>query len=146
MTDGGGGGDLALDGGLTAVQRREAVLDTARRYLATLAADDISRLPAEELRVMLGKCRSLLEALVEASGPGEPLARTVDEAAAALGVSPLTVYRLVNTGDLAAYRISRRLIRIDEAALRSYLAGHAVGEGSIAGCDIAEQHIRPAWQ
>ena len=69
MTDD-AGGDLVLDGGLTVVPHREAVLDTARRYLATLAADDIARLPANELRVRLGRCRSLLEAVVEASRPG----------------------------------------------------------------------------
>lgn len=79
--------DLVLDGGLTVVQHRDAVLDSARRYPATLAADDIPRLPAKELRVRLARCRSLLEALVEASRPGEPLARTVDEAAAALGLA-----------------------------------------------------------
>jgi hypothetical protein len=55
------------------------------------------------------------------------------------------VYRLVNDGDLAAYRIARRLIRIDETALRSYLADHVVGPGSISGCDIADEHIRPIW-
>lgn len=139
-------GDLVLDGGLTVVRHRDAVLDSARRYLATLASDDIPRLPAEELRARLARCRSLLEALVEASRPGEPLARTVDEAAAALGVSPLTVYRLVNSGDLAAYRVTRRSIRIDEAALRSYLTGHAVGEGGVTSHDISERHIRPVWQ
>lgn len=145
MTDD-AGSDLVLDGGLTVARRREAVLDTARRYLARLAADDIPRLPARELRVRLGRCRLLLEALVEASRPGAPLARTVDEAAAALGVSPLTVYRLVNSGDLAAYRVTRRSIRIDEAALRSYLTGHAVGKGGVTSHDITERHIRPAWE
>ncbi len=127
-------------------QQREVAFAAARRYLALLAADDIPRLPAEELRERLGRCRGLLEAMVEASASCEPLARTVDETAAALGVSPLAVYRLVNSGDLAAYRISRRFIRIDEAALRSYLTAHAVGRGGVIASDIPERHIRPAWE
>lgn len=80
--------------------------------------------------------------------PTRPLEKQqgLDEAASALGVSPLTVYRLVNSGDLAAYRISRRFIRIDETALRTYLVGHAIGAGGITDRDIDEQHILPAWQ
>lgn len=139
-------GELPLDGAESAIQQREAAFAAASRYLSFLPLDDIPLLPAEELRDRLGTCRALLEAVVQASRSGETLARTVDEAAAALGVSPLTVYRLVNSGDLAAYRISRRLIRIDEAAIRSYLTGHAVGEGGVTSSDIPQRHIRPVWE
>ena len=134
------------DRDLTATRQREAALAAARRYLSILAGEDISCLPADEMPDWLGKCRALLEAVVEASRSREPLARTVDETAAALGVSPLAVYRLVNRGDLTAYRISGRFIRIDETALRSYLAGRAIGPGGITDRDIDERHIRPAWQ
>lgn len=140
------GNESAKDSGRTAIEQRDVVLDSARRYLRFLAVEDIPRLPADVLRDRLGRCRALLDAVVETSRSGEPLARTVDEAAAALGVSPLTVYRLVNNGDLAAYRISRRLIRIDETALRSYLADRSVGRGDVTSSDIAEQYILPAWQ
>jgi excisionase family DNA binding protein len=136
----------AADGGLTGAQRREVAYAAARRYLSSLAADEIADLPAGGLRERLRTCRELLAGIVETSCPDEPLARTVDEAAAALGVSPMTVYRLVNSGDLAAYRIWRRFIRVDEAALRSYLAGHIVGAGGITCEDVPEQHIQPAWR
>lgn len=132
--------------GLTDSQQREAALASARRYLRLLAVEDVQNLSADTLRDRLARCRAFLEAVVEASISREPLARTVDDAAAALGVSPLTVYRLVASGDLLAYRISRRRIRIDETALRSYLVGHTVGSGGITDSDIAEQHVRPAWQ
>lgn len=140
------GNESATHSGRTAIEQRDVALASARRYLRILAVEDIPRLSADVLRDRLGRCRALLDAVVETSRSGEPLARTVDEAAAALGVSPLTVYRLVNNGDLAAYRISRRLIRIDETALRCYLADRAVGRGDITSSDIAEQHILPAWQ
>jgi excisionase family DNA binding protein len=145
VSEGRGDDESAIDFHLTAIQRREAAVAAARRFLGSLALDDIQHLPADALRDRLGSCRALLEEMAEASRSPQPLARTVDEAAAALRVSALTVYRLVNSGDLAAYRISRRLIRIDETALRSYLAGHAVDAGGVADGDISEQHIRPAW-
>lgn len=140
------GNESATHSGHTAIEQRDVTLTSARRYLRFLAAEDSPHLPADVLRDRLARCRALLDAVVETSRSGEPLARTVDEAAAALGVSPLTVYRLVNNGDLAAYRISRRLIRIDETALRSYLADRAVGRGDITSRDIDEQHILPTWQ
>jgi excisionase family DNA binding protein len=127
---------------LAGAQRREVAYAAARRYLSSVAAEEIADLPADGLR----ECRELLAAMVETSRPDEPLARTVDEVAAALGVSPMTVYRLINGGDLLAYRIRRRFIRVDEAALRSYLGGHVVGAGGITGYDVPERHIQPAWR
>jgi excisionase family DNA binding protein len=132
--------------GPTAAQRREAAYAAARRHLSSLAADDIADLPAERLRERLRKCRELLTSVVELSHPQEPLARTVDEAAQALGVSPMTVYRLINSGELDAYRIWRRFIRIDDVALRAYLAVHTVRPGEITGEDVPDQHVRPAWR
>ncbi len=139
-------GEPVQDCRLPAARQREAAVAAARRFLSSLAAEDVPRLPAGRLRDRLARCRALLEAVVETSRPDEPLARTVDEAAAALRVTQLAVYRLVNSGDLPAFRISRRYIRIDEAALRSYLAGHAVGPGGVADGDIPAEHVRPAWQ
>lgn len=46
---------------------------------------------------------------------------TVAEVAAALRVSRMTVYRLVEVGELQAFRIGHS-IRIDRAALDGYLA------------------------
>lgn len=88
----------------------------------------------------------MLASVVAVSDTQQQLVRTVDEAADALGVRPATVYRLVSEGDLPAYRISGRRIRIDDAALRSYLAGHLVGSGGITDRDIPAGHTRPEWQ
>jgi len=131
---------------LAGAQRREVAYAAARQYLSSVAAEEIADLPADGVRGRLRECRELLAAMVETSRPDEPLARTVDEAAAALGVSPMTVYRLVNSGDLLAYRIRRRFIRVDEAVLLSYLSGHVVGAGGITGDDVPERHIQPAWR
>jgi excisionase family DNA binding protein len=138
--------ELTTDCEHPGIRPREATLAAARRYLSFLATEDIRRLPAEGLRDRLRKCRMLLAAAVETSHPREPLVRTVDEAAAALGISPLAVYRLINRGELAAYRISPRFIRIDETALRAFLALRLISPGGITGEDIPEQHIRPPWQ
>jgi excisionase family DNA binding protein len=139
--------DATADSGLTSVQRREVAHAIARRYLSSLAAEqDLADMSADGLRERLRKCRELLASVVESSRPSEPLARTVHQAAAALGVNPMTVYRLINNGDLPAYRIWGRSIRVDEAALRSYLAGHVVGRGEITGDDVPDRHIRPAWR
>jgi len=54
-----------------------------------------------------------------ASGADTPL--TVRQVAAQLGVTPITVYRLVGRGVLAHLRVSNA-IRIDPAALAAYLA------------------------
>lgn len=127
-----------------AVQRWETALAAARRFLASPGCADQS--DAADLAECLSRCREHLVAVVEASHPQVPLARTVDEAAAALGISPLTVYRLVNDGDLAAYRIGRRNIRIKETALEAFLAGRIVQPGEITGQDIPLRHLPSEWQ
>ncbi len=129
-----------------AIRLWEAALAAAERFLASSAGADRPDLPASELAECLGRCRANLAAVVAASRPQAPLARTVDEAAAALGVSPITVYRLVNDGDLAAYRIARRHIRIKETALEAYLAGRIVQPGEITGQDIPPRHLPSQWQ
>ena len=128
-----------------AIQRWEAALAAARRYLASPACADLPELTAGEMAEALGRCRAHLAALVAASRPRVPLARTVDEAATALGVSPITVYRLVNDGDLAAYRIGRRHIRIREAALQAYLSGRIVQPGEITSADVPARHLPSQW-
>ena len=128
-----------------AIQRWEAALAAARQFLASPAGTDPPEMTASEMAEALGRCRGHLAALVAASRPQVPLARTVDEAAAALGVSPITVYRLVNDGDLAAYRIGRRHIRIREAALQAYLSGRIVQPGEITGADIPARHLPSQW-
>lgn len=137
--------DAASDSGFARALRRDAAHAAARRYLSSLAGEDTPDLPTGEMCERLQRCRELLAAVVETSRPHEPLARTVDEAAAALGVSPLAVYRLVHSGDLTAYRISGRFIRIDEAELRSYLDRNTIGFDRITDSDIPEWHIQPTW-
>jgi excisionase family DNA binding protein len=51
--------------------------------------------------------------------PDEPLL-TINEVAAALRVSKMTIYRLVQAGELPAIRIGRS-IRVPASALRAYL-------------------------
>jgi excisionase family DNA binding protein len=131
---------------MTAAQRWEAALAAARQFLTSAAAADCPDRPASEVAECLGRCREHLAALVAASRPEAPLARTVDEVAAALGISPITVYRLVNDGDLEAYRIGRRHIRIRETALEAYLSGRIVQPGEITGQDIPPQHLPSPWQ
>ena len=126
-------------------QQLEAALKDARRFLLSLDRAGRPDLSAGELRECLRRCREHLTAVVAASRPQAPLVRTVDEAAAALGISPMTIYRLVNDGDLPAYRISRRSIRIDDAAIRAFLAGRVVAPGGITGQDIPARHLPSQW-
>jgi excisionase family DNA binding protein len=135
---------VPAESGLTGSQRRQVAYAAARRYLSSSATEDIADLSADELRESLRKCRELLTSAVELSQ--EPIARTVDETAAALAISPMTVYRLINSGDLNAYRIWRRFIRIDDEALRAYLAVNTLRPGEITGKDVASQHVQPAWR
>lgn len=59
---------------------------------------------------------------------------TTAQAAELLGVSPRTVLRLIERGELSAYRIAG-VYRFDPADLRRYLAGHRV--------DATDQPARP---
>jgi excisionase family DNA binding protein len=87
-----------------------------------------------------------LPAVVAASSRRVPLAWTAGEAAEALRVSPVTVCRLADDTDLRACRVPGRSIRIDDAGLRGYLAGHCAGRGGVTPQDIPAGHLRPEWQ
>lgn len=54
--------------------------------------------------------------------PGRPLVEwlTVPDISRDLGVSPMTVYRLINTGTLAGHRFGRS-VRVSRAALVAYM-------------------------
>lgn len=60
---------------------------------------------------------------------------TVREMAQRMGVSRMTVYRLIHGGTLPAARFGQRLIRVRETDFRAYLdgAGHLAGEPERAG-------------
>lgn len=128
---------------IDAVIRWEKALAAARRFQASSIGADVPGQPEGELRECLRRCRAHLDDLIGASQPCTPLVRTVDQAAEALGVTPLTVYRLISSGKLAAYRISKRNIRVDEQALRDYLARHVVGQGGLDSHDIPLRHLPP---
>ena len=53
------------------------------------------------------------------------------EAAQELGITPRTLYRLIDTGRLAAYRLGR-VIRIESDDLHSYLQSTRISPGSLA--------------
>src|SRR5262249_25127863 len=129
---------------IDALLQWEKALASACRFLASPAgAPD----PHDaELRECLRRCRAHLTEVIEASPPYTPPLRTVDQAAAALGVPPLTVYRLISSGKLAAYRISKRAIRVGEQALRDYLARNVVGQGGLDSHDIPLHHLPPHLQ
>ena len=58
----------------------------------------------------------------------QPRFMTVDEVAAVLRVSSMTVYRLINAGQLPAVRIGRSFrVRLDE--FDRYLAAHQTKAG-----------------
>jgi len=58
---------------------------------------------------------------------GEPLL-TVKEVAAVMRVSAMTVYRLINSGQLPAVRVGKNF-RIRESDLNEYLEDREVGRG-----------------
>ncbi len=123
------------------VHRRRAALVAAEQFLADTAEAVTPDTSASELLRCAASYRAHLAILVAAMRPA-PLVRTVDEAAAALGVHPMTVYRMISRGDLAAYRISKRSIRIDEPALREYLARHVVGARGLTDPDMPLRHLQ----
>ncbi len=129
-----------------ALVRWERALAGARRFLVSSADAHVSGRTAGELRESLRRCRAHLDEVVATSQSYTPLVRTVDQAAAALGVSPITIYRLINSGKLPAYRVSKRSIRVDERALRDYLARHVVGQGGLDKHDIPFRHLPPHLQ
>jgi len=53
---------------------------------------------------------------------------TAKEVAGLMRVSTMTVYRLINNGELPAYRIERQ-VRIDEADVSRYLASRYTEAG-----------------
>jgi excisionase family DNA binding protein len=66
----------------------------------------------------------------EVAADGQPVLgdlkfHMISEVAEALRVSKMTVYRLVNTGDLEAVRIGRSF-RVTESSLRAYLKKRVV--------------------
>lgn len=75
---------------------------------------------------------ALAAVLVECR-PAEPSAEAADralsvtEAAARLGVSPLTVYRLCAQGKLTHHKVGSRAIRILPADIDAYQKGQAAG-------------------
>jgi hypothetical protein len=122
-----------------AIREREAALAAATQFLAdTAEAITPGTAPADMLSC-LTRYRAHLAALVAATSLRAPLVRTVEETAAALAVSPFTVYRMVNGAELLTYRIAKRCIRLDELALRDYLADRIVtkhGPHRLTGYDI----------
>lgn len=59
----------------------------------------------------------------------------VSAVAERLDMHPVSVYRLIHSGDLEALEVSRRgakkpSFRISETALRKFLAGHAIGRAA----------------
>jgi len=54
---------------------------------------------------------------------------TIEQVAARLGVTRMCVYKWVKEGSLPAFRLARRAIRVEEAALEKWLAERATKEG-----------------
>jgi excisionase family DNA binding protein len=52
------------------------------------------------------------------------------EAARLLGVTPRTVYRLIDEGDLPAYKFGR-VIRLQRAEIEEFIAGSRIRPGSL---------------
>jgi|GEM_PF-3564078 len=127
-----------------ATRKRETVLAAARQFLAE-TADAITPGTAQaELLDCLTRYRAHLAALVMTTSLRAPFVRTVEDTAAALAVSPFTVYQMVSRGELFTYRIAKRCIRIDELALRDYLGDRQVrrfGPHMLTGYDIPRRHL-----
>lgn len=52
------------------------------------------------------------------------------DAAKALGITPRTLYRFIDQGDLAAYRFGR-VIRIKQADIDAFIEGARIAPGSL---------------
>lgn len=52
------------------------------------------------------------------------------DAAKALGITPRTLYRFIDQGDLAAYRFGR-VIRIKQADVDAFIEGARIAPGSL---------------
>jgi excisionase family DNA binding protein len=62
----------------------------------------------------------------ETTGPLEAIQMaTVGEAATALRVSKMSVYRLIHDGELEAIWVTRRSVRIPVTEITGYLAAHS---------------------
>ena len=62
----------------------------------------------------------------------EPLALTLDAAAEALPVSPRTVPRLLDAGELGRVKIGRA-VRVHAESLRAYVERQSLGLGEMVG-------------
>jgi excisionase family DNA binding protein len=73
----------------------------------------------------------------------EPLALTLDAAAEALSVSPRTVRRLLDAGELGRVKIGRA-VRVHAGSLRAYVERQFVGvdEHDTAGATLIETQSR----
>jgi len=63
---------------------------------------------------------------------------TIKEAAERLRVSHDTISRLINSGDLAAVRVSQRLYRIPTPALERYESGFPVAQRRVVRRRVAQ--------
>jgi excisionase family DNA binding protein len=65
-------------------------------------------------------------------------------AAERLGITPRTLYRLIDEGQLAGYRLGR-VIRIREADIDPFLEAHRITPGTLGhlypGGDSVEEHL-----
>lgn len=65
--------------------------------------------------------------------PRETRFSTVAEVAKAFRVSNMTIYRMIDSGELPAYRIGR-LMRIPTAAAWAYLRGQLINPDNLSRC------------
>jgi excisionase family DNA binding protein len=127
-----------------ATSKREAATAAAAQLLAETAEAITPDTGPAELLDCLTRYRAHLAALVTATSLRAPLVRTVEETAAALAVSPFTVYQMIHRAELLTYRVAKRCIRIDELALRDYLADREViplGPHKLTGYDIPRRQL-----
>jgi excisionase family DNA binding protein len=56
---------------------------------------------------------------------------TIDQSASKLGVSKNTIRKLITTGELPAYRVSERVVRIASSDLEALLSLYQGGEAGL---------------